>query len=179
MHSEITSSFFPKSKLKSIPTLFSKEQVGTQAIHGRSPIFFPFGLNPSRYILNTDVWVCTWQMAAWQRRIPSLPKSTQKKNVPSTTGPGEKHSEAVQAEAGSFWFHLSAVVVVSFEVASFSLGRSSGSHQHRRNYHPQPPWGSSRRGHPPTAGAGPCWDQAHQRRRGEKPADSCIWPLPH
>ena len=38
-------------------------------------------------------------------------------------------------------------VVVSFEVASFSLGRSSESHQHRRKCHPQPPWGSSRRGH--------------------------------
>lgn len=77
-------------------------------------------------------------------------------------------------------FISGGVVVVSFEVASFGLGKSSDCHQHWRNCHPQPSWGSWE-GHP-TAGTGPCWKQARlgkKGRREEKPADSCFWLSPN
>lgn len=111
------------------------------------------------------------------KRPPILPKSTQK-NKPLRRGTGEKCLGTVWAEAGPsdsiyqwWWQHLLKWLPSALAGAQRAT-RVGGTATHSLHEAPQG-------GEHPAAGAGPRWDQAHRGRRGEKPADSWLWPFPN
>lgn len=108
----------------------------------QKPHFFSLGWTPHlpTFLTLRDEFVLDKRLSA-RGALHHYPNPLRRGMCPQERGLGKVLRDRLRWSRALLTPFISGVVV-SFEVASFSLGRSSESHQHRRNCHPQPPGGS-------------------------------------